>query len=88
MRKSKNEVLKYLGWYMDKLTISFVLFGLYSSNSFILMNKIIMLNYLNKLDRSEIESVYLSSKLVYFESMGFTMKQLIGLENIQTENLN
>lgn len=88
MSKSKNEVLKYLKWYMDKLTISFALFGLYSSNSFILMNKIIMLNYLNKLDRSEIESVYLSSKLIYFEAMGFNMKQLIGVENIQTENLN
>ena len=86
--KTKIEALGYVKWYMDLLTVHISLFGQYSSNSLILTNKIILVCYYNNIDRSELEYVYNKSNLRYFERDGFCFKKLIGLNNIEVENMN
>lgn len=86
--RTKTEALRYLGFYMSLLVAHIAMFGMYGSNYFILLNKIILLNHYNEINRSELESIYLTSDLLYFENVGFNIKYLIGLENLNTENLN
>ena len=86
--QTKIEALGYANWYMDLLTVHIVLFGMYSSNSLLLINKIILLCYYNNIDRTELESVYNKSNLRYFERDGFCFKKMIGLNNLELENMN
>jgi hypothetical protein len=83
--KSKNDVLKYVGWYMDLLSVHISLFGLYSSNYFILVNKIILVCHYNHINFSDIEKIYNESRLSYFE---IDYSIFIKLNRIETENMN
>jgi hypothetical protein len=83
--ETKIEALSYLRWYMDLIAVHISLFNQYSSNYFILVNKIILLCYYNNIDMSEIEVIYNKSRLSYF---GIGYKQFIGLDRLQLENMN
>jgi hypothetical protein len=83
--ETKIEALGYVKWYMDLLGVHMVLFGQYSSNFFILRNKIILVCYYNDIGLSEIESLYNSSKLKYF---GIGYKQFTDLSKLVIENMN
>ena len=82
---TKDEVLKYLGWYMNLIAVHIVLFGEFTSNYFILFNKINLLIYHNKLNETDIKEVHLKSKL---SDLGINYKRFIGLEKLEIENMN
>jgi hypothetical protein len=83
--ETKIEALGYLRWYMDLLAVHIALFGMYSSNYFILVNKICLLCKYNKIDLDTFTLICNKSKLVYF---GIDYNNFTELNELQLENMN
>jgi hypothetical protein len=83
--EEKIDALGYLSWYMDLLAIHISLFGNYSTNYCILVNKISLLCKLNNIDLDTFDVFLQKSKLPH---VGITHMTFTSFNELVTENMN